>query len=696
MAKQVIYLGTVNNDRTGDGAKIGGQKINENFTELYDAVDGLSNVDNTSDVNKPVSTAQAAADAAIATQLIDGADSGNNTLKKLQDRISAVSAIVGGSTSDGDSIVNTVAELLAVFSTYPEGSDIVTLLSGKVNTTDVYNALDQVIAGKVLDARQGKVLSDLIAALTTASVPDSTDRRYVTDAQRTVIGNTSGTNSGNETTTTIGTLVNGATAKATPVDADFLGLMDSAASNILKKLSWANVKATLKTYFDTIYQPIITATNFGSFINGLTAKTTPVDADYVGLMDSEASNVQKKLSWANIKATLKTYFESTALSSSSSITAKQFASTIQTLTDAATITWDGALGQNATVTLGGNRTLAAITNPINGAVYILRVLQDGTGSRTLTLNAAFTSAGSITPYINLAASASTTLAWLYDGTSFRYILPSNAYRLGDLLIENQKATSGKKLMMYIDDTGKIFKSSWVEVDSTNQRITKTAVDDINIIEEWKSLSGNSVVKINADRSVEFGGTSAFWTVPSGIADGSAGIIFLGGLDLAYRLKDASSFDYLATKSSTTGYGRATIIKQKQVNNEGAGFETIRRQFRLMLPNTTAAAAHIVGSIDVASGYGISIHVLRAFAFATNGNAQSCEPFSAVGTNAAGTTSGTSTTATAVRLTATTGGFSIVFNNTTDTVDVTFTNETGTGRQYDVLVDVEYITYPLPV
>lgn len=66
----------------------------------------------------------------------------------------------------------------------------------------------------------------------------------------------SGINSGNETTTTIGALINGATAKATPVDADYLGLMDSAASNILKKLSWANVKATLKTYFDTLYAPI--------------------------------------------------------------------------------------------------------------------------------------------------------------------------------------------------------------------------------------------------------------------------------------------------------------------------------------------------------------------------------------------------------------------------------------------------------
>lgn len=68
---------------------------------------------------------------------------------------------------------------------------------------------------------------------------------------------------GSETTTTLGALINSATAKAVPVDADMLPLMDSAASNIVKKLSWANVKATLKTYFDTLYQPlaaVLTAT----------------------------------------------------------------------------------------------------------------------------------------------------------------------------------------------------------------------------------------------------------------------------------------------------------------------------------------------------------------------------------------------------------------------------------------------------
>lgn len=94
------------------------------------------------------------------------------------------------------------------------------------------------------------------ADATTADINDSLNRRYVTDANLTVINNTSGVNTGNETTQTIGNLINSANSKTTPVDADQLGLMDSATGNILTKLSWANVKATLKTYFDTLYSAI--------------------------------------------------------------------------------------------------------------------------------------------------------------------------------------------------------------------------------------------------------------------------------------------------------------------------------------------------------------------------------------------------------------------------------------------------------
>ncbi len=73
----------------------------------------------------------------------------------------------------------------------------------------------------------------------------------VSDGDRTVNitgdAELSGTNTGDETTTTLGSKINGATEKTTPVDADMVGLMDSAAGNVLKKLSWANIKATLFT-----------------------------------------------------------------------------------------------------------------------------------------------------------------------------------------------------------------------------------------------------------------------------------------------------------------------------------------------------------------------------------------------------------------------------------------------------------------
>ena len=45
-------------------------------------------------------------------------------------------------------------------------------------------------------------------------------------------------------------------SKITPIDADNLTLWDSVAGTF-KKLTWANLKATLKTYFDSVYQVIL-------------------------------------------------------------------------------------------------------------------------------------------------------------------------------------------------------------------------------------------------------------------------------------------------------------------------------------------------------------------------------------------------------------------------------------------------------
>jgi hypothetical protein len=52
----------------------------------------------------------------------------------------------------------------------------------------------------------------------------------------------------------IATLIHAATSKATPVDADEDGIWDSVSGS-LRKVTWASRRSTLKTYFDTLYQP---------------------------------------------------------------------------------------------------------------------------------------------------------------------------------------------------------------------------------------------------------------------------------------------------------------------------------------------------------------------------------------------------------------------------------------------------------
>jgi hypothetical protein len=89
---------------------------------------------------------------------------------------------------------------------------------------------------------------------------------------------------------------------------------------------------------------------------------------------------------------------------------------IQALTDAATITWDVASGNVGTVTIAGNRVMAAPTNLIVGAM-VLKVTQDGTGSRTLTWNSAFKWSAGTAPVLSTAANAVDIVSFVCDGTN---------------------------------------------------------------------------------------------------------------------------------------------------------------------------------------------------------------------------------------------------------------------------------------
>ncbi len=76
-----------------------------------------------------------------------------------------------------------------------------------------------------------------------------------------------------------------------------------------------------------------------------------------------------------------------------------------TLTDATTIATDASLGTHFRVTLGGNRTLGNPTNPTDGQKIMWEIIQDATGSRTLTLDTNFALGADITT-VTLSTTAS--------------------------------------------------------------------------------------------------------------------------------------------------------------------------------------------------------------------------------------------------------------------------------------------------
>jgi hypothetical protein len=98
----------------------------------------------------------------------------------------------------------------------------------------------------------------------------------------------------------------------------------------------------------------------------------------------------------------------------------------QTLTDQANIDWDITLGGAAQVTLGGDRTLNAPTNMVNGARYRLKVIQDGTGTRLIAWNAAYRFPGGVDPCLTAAINCIDILIFDCDGTHMDCVSMVNA------------------------------------------------------------------------------------------------------------------------------------------------------------------------------------------------------------------------------------------------------------------------------
>lgn len=94
----------------------------------------------------------------------------------------------------------------------------------------------------------GEPLSSSVI-LTTGDIAEDIDKRYVTDIQRSVLTNTSGTNTGDETVSRLGNLIHSATTKNNPVAADEICISDSQSSNVAKRLTWSTLLSLIYTYF---------------------------------------------------------------------------------------------------------------------------------------------------------------------------------------------------------------------------------------------------------------------------------------------------------------------------------------------------------------------------------------------------------------------------------------------------------------
>ena len=81
------------------------------------------------------------------------------------------------------------------------------------------------------------------------------------------------------------------------------------------------------------------------------------------------------------------------------------------------VAWNLSTQQVAKLTLTGNVTLSAPSNQQAGAFYSIALIQDGTGSRTVTFNSAYKFTGATAPTLTTTASAKDIIIFKSDGTN---------------------------------------------------------------------------------------------------------------------------------------------------------------------------------------------------------------------------------------------------------------------------------------
>jgi hypothetical protein len=173
--------------------------------------------------------------------------------------------------------------------------------------------------------------------------------------------------------------VHDASSKATPVDADEIGLLDSAASNVLKKLTWANLKATLGATFAALAGSVSQAFSAASIELGHASDTTLSRAS-AGRLAVEGVNV-------------------VTISSTDTLTNKRITPRVTSETSSATPTINTDNSDFHRITALAANITSFTTNlsgtPTHGQKLIVEIT--GTATRTISWGSSFESSTATLP-----------------------------------------------------------------------------------------------------------------------------------------------------------------------------------------------------------------------------------------------------------------------------------------------------------
>ena len=406
-------------------------------TGITKAMVDLGNVDNTSDVNKPVSSAtQTALDLKENASNKSDATLGTSTI--LYPTQNAVKTYVDSQVASGaPDATSSVKGKIQLAGDLDGTAALPSIKTSAITTSKL--AADAVTSAKIAD---GEIINADIS--TSAAIADS---KLATIATANKVSNsaTTATNA-NTASAIVARDASGDFSAGTITATGFSGPLSGKASTATLAATATKLAATKNINgiaFDGSSD--ITVTADAGTLSGTTLKSTVVSSSLTsvgtltnltvtnpiaGSITGNAANVSGTVALLNggtgatTAAAALTNLGAAPVASPSftgTVTAPIYASAPQALTAGSTINWNPANGLNASVTLNQNSTLNFTSNPPAGSYGTLIVTQDATGSRIITLpstaNKVLGSTSTTTITLSTAANTKDILNFYYDGTN---------------------------------------------------------------------------------------------------------------------------------------------------------------------------------------------------------------------------------------------------------------------------------------